>query len=187
MRHTGAETALRGEKSLKVKSSQCLIKLHDMKIYGVVDVWVHTTSALDENKWSASRSGRFIPEKRTPSSQRIGGRLDLEQQGGTSPGLPGIESRLYSSWPNDYTDRFLTYWTTMSNLNMSKNNWQIGYVCSCGNNTEASKHGVFLGGRSACFTDFAWKCLENPTKHQNLVSKPKSEPDMFRIRKSANY
>jgi hypothetical protein len=48
-----------------------------MKAYGGVDVQIHIflTSALVEGEWSASRPGRFTPEKspRYPLYRRLGG------------------------------------------------------------------------------------------------------------------
>jgi hypothetical protein len=49
----------------KVKSSPCLIKYHAMKTYMEMEVHLHPflTSALYEDEWSASGSGRFILEE----------------------------------------------------------------------------------------------------------------------------
>jgi hypothetical protein len=48
-----------------------------MKKYGGVDVQIHVflTSALVEDEWSASRPGRFTPEKEppVPLARRLGG------------------------------------------------------------------------------------------------------------------
>jgi hypothetical protein len=45
---------------------------------GVLGEWMYSstqslTSALDGGEWSASRSGRFTPRERAPSTHRIGG------------------------------------------------------------------------------------------------------------------
>jgi hypothetical protein len=47
-----------------------------MKTYGVVEIQLHATSALDGGDWLASRPGRFTPRERAPDSRWIGGWMD---------------------------------------------------------------------------------------------------------------
>jgi hypothetical protein len=63
----------------KVKLSLWLTKCHDMKMYWGVEVKLHVflTSTLDGGEWSASNSGRFIPEER-PARNPLDRRLALQ-------------------------------------------------------------------------------------------------------------
>jgi hypothetical protein len=48
-----------------------------MKMYTVVDVWLHTlTSALDGGEWSGSHLNYFIHGDGTPDTHWIGGCMD---------------------------------------------------------------------------------------------------------------
>jgi hypothetical protein len=55
---------------VKVKLSPCLSDQNAMKTYGGVDAWIHvfSTSALVGGEWSASRTGRLIPQERAPGT-----------------------------------------------------------------------------------------------------------------------
>jgi hypothetical protein len=59
----------------KVKLSLCLTKHYAMNTYGGVVVQIHVLlpSALIGGEWSASRLCRFIPGKRAPGTNWIGG------------------------------------------------------------------------------------------------------------------
>jgi hypothetical protein len=57
------------KEKVKVKVSLCLTKHHAMKTYWGVEVYSSTaflTSTLDGGEWSASRSGRFTPQGKSP-------------------------------------------------------------------------------------------------------------------------
>jgi hypothetical protein len=60
---------------VKVKVFLCLTKHHAMKTYWGVEVYFHAflTSALDGDKWSGSRPGRFTSRERAPGAHWIGG------------------------------------------------------------------------------------------------------------------
>jgi hypothetical protein len=71
-----------------------------MKTYRGVEVSLHVflILALDGGEWSASRPGRFIPEKnhRYQLGRRLGGPQSRFDHGGkekNSQHLPGIETR----------------------------------------------------------------------------------------------
>jgi hypothetical protein len=55
--------------------SLCLTKYHAMKMYWVVETYLHAflTSALDGCEWSASQPGHFTLRERAPSTHWIGG------------------------------------------------------------------------------------------------------------------
>jgi hypothetical protein len=55
--------------------SLCLTKHHEVKMYWGMKIYLHAflTSALDGDKWSASRPGRFTAGERTPGTHWIGG------------------------------------------------------------------------------------------------------------------
>jgi len=75
---------------VKVKLSLCLIKHHDIKIYGgdEVQFQVFLTSAVDAAKWSASRSDRFTPGKTAPGTRWIGDWM------GPKAGLDAVKKRI---------------------------------------------------------------------------------------------
>jgi hypothetical protein len=60
-----------------------------------VDLWIHIflTSALVGGEWSTSRPGRITPGERAPSTQWIGGWVDLRA------GLDDLEKRKFFSLP----------------------------------------------------------------------------------------
>jgi hypothetical protein len=66
-----------------------------MKAYGGADVSIHIflTSALGGGEWSASRPGRFTPEKRAPGIHWIGGWVDPRA------GLDDVEKRKFLTLP----------------------------------------------------------------------------------------
>jgi hypothetical protein len=74
-----------------------------MKAYKGVDVYIHVflTSALVGGEWSPSRTSRFTPRERTPSTHLIGGWV------GPTTNLDNLEKRKFLTLPNSKPKPFV--------------------------------------------------------------------------------
>jgi hypothetical protein len=84
----------------KVTLSPCLVKYHANKTFEGVKIQLHTilTSAVDEDKWSASRFGLFCPVPAGYESGWVPKSVCTQQRREKS--LPGIEPRSSIPWPS---------------------------------------------------------------------------------------
>jgi hypothetical protein len=71
-----------------------------MKAYGEVDIYIYIflTSELAAVEWSASRSGRFTPGERAPSTHWVGGYVDPRA------GVDNVEKTNSGSYWNSNSD-----------------------------------------------------------------------------------